>query len=305
MVAGVNCYDWSSMGGQKRWLGQSALAFLAWARERLLAQEDAVLVECVMQFDHELLAELFDDLYELTVLRVSPSLFGLPVERQRKYMVLLAKHRVKWIKEVAEFGPEKAFHSIVAKKVVMSCRDHLRAPPAAIQAYIASLAEKRSMPETRRSGRKWNCFQVLTPALKASVRRHEQHLLKMKISLAVPLVVNLIQSPGFIKPVVGMIPALLRTSLLWSIPDRRLVIPQEYLELQGYQIFDNDEQQCPFLESFQELSDRKLRQFMGNAMHLRIVGSCLMFIHSATQRINSPSLMGGRPRRPDNSMMDV
>ena len=38
-VAGINCYDWSGMGGKKKWLGESVFPFMQWAHERTMAKE--------------------------------------------------------------------------------------------------------------------------------------------------------------------------------------------------------------------------------------------------------------------------
>ena len=53
----------------------------------------------------------------------------------------------------------------------------------------------------------------------------------------------------------------------------------------GYQIYDEDDQQCELIQILQKHSDRKLRQLTGNAMHLRAVGTCIMFILAGTERI--------------------
>ena len=125
-VAGVNCYDWSSMGSSQKWLGESMPIFMEWARERLLSLEDMIIVECVIGFDSDMLGELFRDSYNLEVLRVSPTLFGEPVERQRKYMILLKKDKLRWLPEVAQYGVEHAFLSFV-------CKDHALVGPGEVQ----------------------------------------------------------------------------------------------------------------------------------------------------------------------------
>ena len=114
-IAGVNCYDWSSMGHTRRWLGESLLPFMQWCRERFLALEDIIIVECVCQFDSDLLAELFAAEYTLDCVQFSPTLFGEPVERQRKYMVMLRRGRVEWHPVIAEKGVQDSFLRLFAR----------------------------------------------------------------------------------------------------------------------------------------------------------------------------------------------
>lgn len=284
-IAGISCFDFSTMGNALRWLGKSALPFLAWARERLLAGEHFVLVECVKGFDHETMEKLFDGIFKLTVIRVSPSLYGLPTERKRKYMVLLATDKLKWIAPIETQGPENVYHSIFGRKRNMTAEDHLRAPSSEIAASIAKQATDRGLPQQRRSGREWSAFQCLTPAMKKSVQAHEEYLTSKGINSDEPVIVNLIQSPGYIQPVIGMFPALLKGSRLWSIQRRRLLLPMEHLEVMGFQIYKDDKYQCRFTHALQMLSDTKLRQFAGNTMHLRVVGTCIMYILAATQKV--------------------
>ena len=57
-VAGISCFDFSSMGTAHRFLGESALPFVIWAAERRLADEDFFIAENVPAFDEAMLAQL-------------------------------------------------------------------------------------------------------------------------------------------------------------------------------------------------------------------------------------------------------
>ena len=70
-VAGVNCYDWSSMGRKQGWLGDGALPFLQWVRERRMCNEDWIIVENVIGFYHAMLEQVLDS-YELMLLVFPP-----------------------------------------------------------------------------------------------------------------------------------------------------------------------------------------------------------------------------------------
>ena len=96
-VAGICCQDWSSMGHRQRWLGKGTEVLLAWCRERLMSEDTFVLVECVSQFDAETLAEALQERFQMVCLDVSPSLFGEPVERKRKYMIFIDPQKLRWV----------------------------------------------------------------------------------------------------------------------------------------------------------------------------------------------------------------
>lgn len=122
---------------------------------------------------------------------------------------------------------------------------------------------------------------MLTPAMKGAVKRYEEYCentFAADDALNQPIIVNLIQRPTFVQPSVGIAPALLRTSSLWSIPARRLVAPLEYFEIQGYNMFDTDSSRCSFADTLHTVSDRKVRQLAGNGMHQRAVAAVLIFV---------------------------
>ena len=150
---------------------------------------------------------------------------------------------------------------------------------------IDAWAAKRGLPANRRTQRQWSCFQVLSPAMKKAVREHEQHCRQTfpNDGLNKQILANLSQRPTYFPAKTGIIPALLRSSLLWSIPGRRLVVPYEYFEIQGYNMFDADATQCSFINILDRISHRKLRMLAGNAMHLRVVGAAIMFIMACSE----------------------
>ena len=74
--AGVNCYDWSSMGSQNGWLGKSAFCFLQYMLERKLSQEDVIILECTCGFEDSCLTDLLGDTHELKTFCLSPTMLG-------------------------------------------------------------------------------------------------------------------------------------------------------------------------------------------------------------------------------------
>ena len=172
-ISGITCVDWSAMGSMLKFLGDSAEPFLQWAFERLIGDESFCVVECVPNFDHGTLALLMEDKFDLFCLRVCPSMLGLPILRERKYMILLKKQKIVWEPKVLELGHQAAFQLLFGRFVVMSGDQMLRAPNHAVQAFIAKKAERRGLPRTRRSGEPWSCYLAMSRTAQITVDEHE------------------------------------------------------------------------------------------------------------------------------------
>ena len=96
-VAGFSCTDWSSMGVGEGWLGKTSLVFAQWLAEQMeTPDQDFLVTECASKFDVSIFAWLVGERYELTVIHVSPELFGEPTQRNRMCMILLEKSRRQW-----------------------------------------------------------------------------------------------------------------------------------------------------------------------------------------------------------------
>lgn len=111
-----------------------------------LAKEDVILVECTLAFDSESLRELFEKEYTLEVLRVSPTLFGEPDERQRKYMLLIRKDKLQWCRSVADHGAEKVFYQVFARTFHMLGQEKCRAPQTEVAEHLQDCVQQRHLP---------------------------------------------------------------------------------------------------------------------------------------------------------------
>ena len=309
-VAGVNCFDWSRMGHQRRWLGDSMPVFAQWARERMMSLEDIIIVECVVEFDSDLLGEMFARHYSLRVLRFSPTLFGEPVARERKYMVLLKKDRLEWRADIEQFGVAETFLRLFARTVRMSGHEKFRAKQEDVSAYLESLAAQRRLPSRTRSGKAWSFWQLASPSMRASIQAHETALrdeVGQRGSLA-NWICNLSQKPSYIPAKMFVVPTLLRSSKLWLFEKRRWPLPLELLEIQGWNIWGCDglrrlegsatseasaqvaiqredpHLECDLVEHFKQLSHRQMESVAGNSMHLRAVGAAMLFCFACTQK---------------------
>ncbi|CAE7288801.1 unnamed protein product [Symbiodinium sp. KB8] len=306
-VAGVNCYDWSKMGSAHGWLGQGMPIFMQWARERMVSLEDLIIVECVPQFDSEMMGELFANHYNLDVLQFGPTLFGEPVERPRKYMILTRKDKLQWRAQIEDFGVQDAFFRIFARKVCMEGQCKFRAPDDYIESQLQDLARAQSLPPRSRSGKQWSFYQVASQAVRSSIDDHEAAVARRIGSDAVQTswIANLRQSSTFMPAMQFTVPALLRTSRLWLCGKRRNALPLELLEVQGWNIWGSggisrdtevesegmepslpDELRCGFVQHLHDLPSTQIFSMAGNSMHLRAIGATLLFCFGCTEPVS-------------------
>ena len=282
-AAGINCYDFSSMGISGRFLGESAFPFVIWLSERLVAKEHCFIVECVPGFDHELLASLVQEVYELVCLRICPSAFGLPISRDRKYMLLTSK-RMQWDACVREMGHQVAFEKFFARQVHMRGDEMLRASPELVQSRVTAMAVSRGLPLTRSGGRPWSMCLAMTRSQQAMVDEHERALTSAGYSEHSAILTNIAQRADFMGPVfTGYVPALLRKSLLWSFRLRRLVMNEELFELQGYNMLgDNPEKRSCLAGALAVVPETARRSMAGNGMRVQSVGCAFLFLLACT-----------------------
>eukprot|EP00971_Amphidinium_carterae_P302844 6017400-Amphidinium_carterae.2 len=292
--AGVTCIDFSRMGSQRRFLGDSVEPFLCWIRERLCAarsspekREKMCIVENVDAFDESALEFFLGEHFHIASLHISPTIVGLPIERRRKYIVMLSKACLAWHPFVDAVGHQAAFDMLFA----MSCPDSLcgsdfmRADTDEVARVIKQHAETRNLPPTRRSGLAWSWYQVLTPALQRAVLSHETSLVRDGSDVRSPVFSNLLQNATYMGPTrSGNIPAMLKdTSYLWSFKHRRGVTGQELFEFHGHTMFEDTAFTCDFKDEVIASSEKTSRQLIGNSMHLAAIGAALLFALSCSK----------------------
>ena len=93
-VAGPPCVDWSAQGLHKRTNGPTTSAFVAWACQRMLLQEDFILHENVQNFPVAILEHVFGDIYIIESVVFCCSQLGLAAERVRRYTWMRHKRSV-------------------------------------------------------------------------------------------------------------------------------------------------------------------------------------------------------------------
>ena len=283
-VAGISCFDFSSMGTAHRFLGESALPFVIWAAERRLADEDFFIAENVPAFDEAMLAQLMCGMYDMVCLRVCPTCFGLPIARDRKYMVFLSK-RLVWAPEVAAAGHEAAFRTLFMRQVMLRADEMLRSPTHVLDAFVERLALRRNLPARAANGRPWSCYLAMSRTRQHRVQEHEEALRAAGFSDRSPVLTNIAQRAQHMGPVLsGYAPTLLRKSDIWSFRLRRLVTATELLELQGYNVYGDSQLRSGLEHALEAVSCTNKISLAGNAMHIQCIGCVLLFTLACTVR---------------------
>ena len=292
-VAGFVCVDWSQMG-DKGWLGMSVLPFLQWLCERMTFQEDVVVGENVPQFDVETMTQMVADVYDVYKFDISPSMLGEPVERKRLYLILLHKNKRQWRRVSVAENPHAAFLQLFHRNIMMSPDKKFRAPQTLVKEYVNKLAAASHLPSVSRSGNAWSCYQAMSAARRRALHEHTQVLTEEKKAPHEEKdmhmwLTNLDQQAGYMPPQYGRVPAILRRSSLWLYGKRRLALPQELLEVQGFNLFGSHtcRYKCPakYIASLSELPESSVRSVAGNSMHVHVLGALLSFVLAETRSV--------------------
>ena len=275
-ISGVPCTDWSRMGAKAKWLGETSFVFLQFMRERLVAKEQVVIVENVLDFDKEFLNTILPE-YSLDVVEVSPLQLGYPISRPRIYMILLLKGRLQWCKRVREASVAEAYAKMFHRRVELRGEVLMRASNTLVAQYLQHEAAKRGLPALRASGRPWSPWQLVSPGLRCRIKEHEDQVAEMWGERRIGVVSNVSQKPQFCQTTSTTLPALLKGTTLWSHRLQRLSLAEEHLEMQGYCLFDtHGTTQIPWAEAQIESAGAG-RRLAGNGMHLPVLASIVGF----------------------------
>ena len=270
------------MGAQQGWLGDSLGPFLQFIKEALAGEYDWIVIECVVGFDHATGLAALLVLYTLVVIISCPTGFGVPNKRRRKYMLLTRNATMSWLPFVKESGAQVVFDKLFTRSVQIRGDLFARASSDYVDSYISRIVAKKELPK-RRSGKPWNCFQVLPPGMRSRVKRHEGALKREKPTLGKrpPYIANVAQNLSHSRASV-VNPALLRQSALWSMRLQRLYIPLEHFEVQGYSVFSDTGRQSSFAHALPALDDNDVLSLAGNGMHLLSISCSLAFLLACT-----------------------
>lgn len=291
-ASGSTCVAWSAAGDGFGWVHESALPCIAWAHMLRHAAPDLVLHECVPNFPCRDLARFFGKGFGCSTATVSPSDFGCPTGRPRRYSLLANKSTMLTMKSFSRSSLSAcAFRTLVA-----SSRMYVRASQLQTSQHVEALAARRGLSSKPSSSESWSCASVLTASeagrLEAYVDAAQQ--LHEAGTAAEYYVVDISQNCDYRGlPAPFKINTLLKnTQLYLLIPGKmnesRLMIPEEYLAIQGFPIAlgkGHKYHACfPFPSVLTSLSERVVRSTAGNSMHFVVVGSLLLFALASNER---------------------
>ena len=309
------------MGNRRGWFGDSLLPFVQWLAERLTFKEDVAVCENTPAFDVETLSQMVAGTYDVAVLKLSPTVLGEPVERKRLYIILLRRDTRRWKADLIGHAAaasaaktarsttsggkrcqgldkqlQRLFEQTFKRNVVMTVGDKFRAPEFSVRNFVERLAESNNLPPTTASGKPWSCFQAMSRAARAKVASHLEKLQEKTEHLhgfsdeAMACEFhkwcsNLQQNADYMGPVSGNVPALLQNSNLWLFGKRRLALPMEHLEVQGWNVWgNNNSYKGDLLVAAGHMRDSRIKSFAGNGMHLHVVAAVLAFVMAVTEK---------------------
>ncbi len=321
-VAGTTCVAWSSMGAGLGWLDGSALPCLVWLFWVRFQQPDIVIHECTTRFDEAVLVELLGDMYDVESLNTSPPIMGIPSMRLRKYTMCLrrasgsasasseagvgvapvaleaaggvAPAAVDAAGGVAPAAPPCAFRferglyeSLFRRALRVTGDVYLAAREDRVAKHVQGEMRRRPYCLSGDDGLDRDlALALLPPMQRGHLAEYRRRLGDGRPGVDGPLFVNLMQSPGHMgEPgggTKGLVPCLMRGSVLFSLGKNRLVLPEEHLVVQGVpvpELLPADSwlaKYYPLSRPVDAFPGALWRRLSGNGMHWSQIGTALL-----------------------------
>ena len=274
--AGTTCTSWSTMGKKNKWLANSAIVFLLWAHEQLAHRPTFIIHECVAEFDISQLIMVFGALYLLRSFVFCPTDVGLPARRPRRWSLLILKSHVQPLQSFDAVG----FGQLFFRDLGLTGHDMFVAPKEAVMAHTSKLALQKYLPELQSDGTPWDMRDVLSESVLGRLISYERQLQRGRRTAK--YIVNLCQNPSFFRSWSELIPTLLtRTSQLWSMSHKRIMIPLEHLAVQGIDVWGTSSGGCHHATVRSalagKLTDGQIRHLSGNSFNIAQISSVLLF----------------------------
>ena len=235
LAAGTTCISWSALGCSAGWLHSSLVPFAIWLEDVRRQMPTHVIHECTRAFDFNTLNEFLSPWYGLEQMVCSPVDFGVPVKRNRSYILMSLKSAV--VIDVP-FARTSMQDLEIFQQVVGCARMFFRAPGSAVARFIKDNIRPERL-ELEESDARCTLTQ-------AAASRLEEHLVSQVISGASFACIAYNQRLEFMA-FDDKVPALTRSSTLWgatlppgtavegSVIDRPM-IPIELVGVQGWPV---------------------------------------------------------------------
>ncbi len=300
-IAGSTCVAWSSLGDGEGWLHEASLPCLTWAWECVAARPDVVIHECTRHFDGEGLASILRPHYTVESKIITPTQWGLPAQRQRKYTVAL-------LQESGNMGCHsfaRDFLQLFGRECKLTGEVYFAAPERVQQEYYRSLAEKRQYDPA--STKNWGIADVLAPSYREIAKRYSNAAPRDAQACSI---VDLSQDPSRLggRSPPSHMPALVKNSHMFHVQSQRLLLPEQHFVVMGFpavRLWTDREEPKRLLKAFFafrwdihrmlrrcHINDAQVGALTGNGMHLSQVGLVFLFVlltrEAATVEPRSP-----------------
>ena len=293
-AAGISCLDWSSRGTQQGYCGTTLWPMVQWLLERLIADEDAFVVECTRFWKPTILQMLFPDRQVFWHV-FSPKHIGVPADRHRVYAVATKTSRVRWI---LPWNSGQLIKNLFYCAIRLPGSVYYRAPLELVNNSIATAAVARQLPACRSDGQAWRYIHVCPAGKRRRVMAYRDLASQQAAASHPPgdedVIFDLCQYPRY-GSITRVMPCLTRSTCPYNMLHKRSTLPEEKLEVMGLPAFvpDSFMFQTPFKSllmgnTADGLSAKELEQLMGNAMHVSAVGTVLMALLGCTELIHDP-----------------
>ena len=293
-TAGVSCFDFSNFGIGLGWAGKSAAPALVWANwTEHKSNAKAVIVECVPGLQ---LAPIATALSSFIVFRLvfCPTDIGQGARRLRLYAIFL---RAWFMQMKTVVSPERTFVRLFFRENNIECNIFHRASKEKLIEAKQRLAEKRFLTVTNDALEHMKFENLICPAQRVRLQDYDDQLAAEapKYTGCASIMVNLMQTVDYIglpAPKSKMhLPTLMRGSALFDLVARKPILEEELYCAQGFPHFleegDEYSKYWPWVDGF-EHSPMQMRKMQGNGMNLAAVGSVLMFLMAATEKLYKP-----------------
>ena len=277
-LGGNTCTPWTTSGVGMGHLSPVSVAAIVWAYSVKDLGPHHVINECsaqwpALRFWHRVLNENALAPRKIRSMLLNPLSLGAPANRARRYTHIAAAS------EKVRFGATRDHVMLaVGCTTELKADDYFVAPPDALARFRAELMRDRGFllpPGVTRI--KWD---VLLPRhYRARLRRWRNFLRIRNIDVDDPqaYVCDIQHNPEYVgRAALQTMPALQRTSYLYNLKRKRVLIPMEHFIVNGLPVFSHH---SPVPLSWVEsLSGDEVRGLAGNMMHVAVVGSLLGYI---------------------------
>ena len=287
--AGIVCLDWSCRGSRAGTLGKGCMAWSSYMREQLIKKPDLIILECTRGYKHEDLEILMGCTYTVHVASFTPTEIGVPSERWRKYMVLVLRiGKLQWMAG-KELNKEN-FMKLMGRTLQCDGHVYLSSTPAdMVDKATMDLAAKKHLPPRDDEGRKWRPRDLLSRGDQERLKDYEDVVAGNNDNddeHNLLLFCDVCQNIGF-GSVTTVVPALTRSSALWSLAYARPVLREEKMEAMGIPCINCEMTlglPMPWQGALGQLTNKQIDQLIGNSMQFAAISSILIYTLACTER---------------------